>query len=72
MQKMIDPVCGMRVGQSGLRVQGHDSVAFCAEMCRDAFLADPASYIRLDETTRVDGDQSFDVDESSDPPETPR
>lgn len=39
-----DPVCGMTVGESALRAEGFDDVAFCSPGCRTAFLADPAAY----------------------------
>jgi YHS domain-containing protein len=45
MKTLIDPVCGMTVDGSSLRVEGYDNVAFCAPGCRTAFLADPARYL---------------------------
>ncbi len=42
---MFDPVCGMQVGDSALRAEGYDQVAFCSEHCRRAFLADPQAYL---------------------------
>ncbi len=45
MKTLMDPVCGMTVGESALRAEGYDNVAFCAEGCRRAFLADPPRYI---------------------------
>lgn len=44
MKTFIDPVCGMTVDESALRVEGYDDVAFCAPGCRTAFLADPEGY----------------------------
>lgn len=45
MNTLIDPVCGMTVDESALRVEGYDDVAFCAPGCRTAFLADPDRYL---------------------------
>jgi copper chaperone len=45
MKTLIDPVCGMTVNESALRVEGYDDVAFCAPGCRTAFLADPDGYM---------------------------
>lgn len=53
MTPLIDPVCGMRVGESALRTDGYDTVAFCAEGCRRAFLADPSRY--MDQQTSDEG-----------------
>ncbi|MFQ5516870.1 MAG: hypothetical protein ACE5E8_04785 [Acidimicrobiia bacterium] len=39
MSKLIDPICGMEVDESALRVEGYDDVAFCSEGCRRGFLA---------------------------------
>ncbi len=46
MKTLIDPVCGMTVDESALRVEGYDDVAFCSPGCRTAFLADPDGYPR--------------------------
>ena len=45
MKTLIDPVCGMTVDESALRVEGYEDVAFCASGCRTAFLADPDGYM---------------------------
>lgn len=45
MKTLIDPVCGMTVDESVLRVEGYDDVAFCSPGCRTAFLADPNGYM---------------------------
>ncbi len=45
MKTLIDPVCGMTVDESALRVEGYDDVAFCAPGCRTAFLADADRYL---------------------------
>ena len=45
--KMIDPVCGMAVDPSTAAAEAcHDGtkVFFCAEGCRDAFVATPERY----------------------------
>jgi len=45
--KMIDPVCGMEVDPSNAAVEAcHEGtkVFFCAEECRDAFVANPERY----------------------------
>ena len=44
MKTYPDPVCGMTVGESALRAEGFDDVAFCSPGCRAAFLADPGAY----------------------------
>ncbi len=46
MTTLIDPVCGMHVSESDLRVAGYEEFAFCAEGCRRAFIADPDRYVR--------------------------
>jgi len=45
MKTFIDPVCGMTVGESSLRADGFEGVAFCAPGCRTAFLANPSAYL---------------------------
>lgn len=40
-----DPVCGMDVDESGLRAEGYDDFAFCAQGCLNAFQEDPARYV---------------------------
>jgi len=45
--KMIDPVCGMAVDPSTAAAEAcHEGtkVFFCAEGCRDAFVANPERY----------------------------
>jgi YHS domain-containing protein len=47
--KMIDPVCGMEVDPSTAATETcHEGmkVYFCAEGCRDAFLANPERYAK--------------------------
>ena len=62
MKTYIDPVCGMTVGESALRADGYDDVAFCSPGCRTAFLADPSAYapntaaLESDETQEGDND----------------
>ena len=41
---MRDPVCGMTVGRSALRVDGYPKLGFCSEHCRKTFVADPQRY----------------------------
>jgi len=48
MKTFIDPVCGMTVGESSLRADGYEEVAFCAPGCRSAFLADPLAFLPPD------------------------
>jgi Cu+-exporting ATPase len=46
---MIDPVCGMEIDPATDAAQTcHEGrkVFFCAEGCRDAFLADPGRYTK--------------------------
>ena len=45
MATFHDPVCGMTVGDSGLRAEGFEGVAFCSPGCRTAFLADPSAFL---------------------------
>lgn len=35
---MRDPICGMEVGPSDLRLDGHEDVALCSAGCRETFL----------------------------------
>jgi YHS domain-containing protein len=46
---VYDPVCGMRVNADGFNIntdfKGH-KVYFCAESCRDKFLADPHRFLK--------------------------
>ena len=44
MNTFIDPVCGMTVDESALRLEGYEHVAFCAPGCRAAFLSNPQRY----------------------------
>jgi Cu+-exporting ATPase len=47
--KMIDPVCGMEVDPATAAAETcHEGtkVFFCAEGCRDAFLANPKRYTK--------------------------
>ena len=47
--KMIDPVCGMEVDPATAAAETcHNGIKvfFCAEGCRDAFLADPERYTK--------------------------
>lgn len=44
-----DPVCGMVVSRLTAAAEAehrHKTYYFCAQVCRDAFLADPQSYLR--------------------------
>lgn len=47
MTTLVDPVCGMEVSEPALRVEGYESIAFCAESCRRAFVADPTRYTHV-------------------------
>jgi YHS domain-containing protein len=45
---VTDPVCGMRIDpDDAVATVDHDGETyyFCSEVCRDAFVADPAAYI---------------------------
>jgi len=49
MAMATDPVCGMRVDTDDAPAtaeQGGVVYYFCSEACHDAFVADPASYLR--------------------------
>jgi YHS domain-containing protein len=43
--KLRDPVCGMKVNSTALRVDTHPELGFCSEHCRSRFLADPERYV---------------------------
>jgi Cu+-exporting ATPase len=48
MAMVMDPVCGMRIDpDDAAATADHDGTTyyFCAQSCRDAFVADPASYV---------------------------
>ncbi len=64
MNTYNDPVCGMTVGESSLRADGYDEVAFCAPGCRAAFLADPSAY--LSESTAATNDEIKDGEHTHD------
>ena len=64
MKTYTDPVCGMTVGESSLRADGFDDVAFCAPGCRTTFLADPAAYSL--ESTAVSNDETKDGEHTND------
>lgn len=53
MAQLLDPVCGMTVGDTALRAPGYDDVAFCAEGCRTTFLKDPDAFPARLETTET-------------------
>jgi len=59
-----DPVCGMTVGESALRADGFDDVAFCSPGCRTTFLADPSAY--LSEPTAGSDDEIGDGEHNHD------
>jgi Cu+-exporting ATPase len=47
MAMVTDPVCGMRIDpDDAVATVEHEgrTYYFCSEACRDAFVADPASY----------------------------
>jgi Cu+-exporting ATPase len=47
MAMVTDPVCGMRIDTDDAAATAeHEGKTyyFCSQMCRDAFVADPASY----------------------------
>ncbi len=49
MSMVTDPVCGMRIDDAeaaGTAEFEGRTYYFCSEMCRDAFVADPAAYAR--------------------------
>jgi len=57
--KLLDPVCGMTVGESAVRAPGYDDVAFCAPGCRTTFLKDPDAFpARLEAEATEDADCS--------------
>ena len=47
MAMVTDPVCGMKIDDgeaAGTAEYEGRTFYFCSELCRDAFMADPASY----------------------------
>ena len=49
MAMVTDPVCGMRIDpDDAAATVEHDgeTIYFCSEACRDAFVADPEAYGR--------------------------
>jgi Cu+-exporting ATPase len=47
MAMTTDPVCGMRVDPDDAAATAEyegETYYFCSEVCRDAFLADPAAF----------------------------
>jgi Cu+-exporting ATPase len=42
--ELRDPVCGMTLNSTALRVDGRPQLGFCSEQCRRSFLADPERY----------------------------
>jgi Cu+-exporting ATPase len=48
MAMTTDPVCGMRIDPEDAAATAEyegTTYYFCSEACRDAFVADPASYL---------------------------
>jgi YHS domain-containing protein len=48
MAMVTDPVCGMRIDPDDAAATAEyegETYYFCSEACRDAFVADPGSYI---------------------------
>lgn len=47
----VDPVCGMEVAMEGAVTAEYEGETyyFCSEDCRDQFMADPASYMQMEE-----------------------
>jgi YHS domain-containing protein len=48
MAMVTDPVCGMRIdSDDAVASAEHEGTVyfFCSELCRDAFVADPAAYV---------------------------
>jgi Cu+-exporting ATPase len=51
MAMVTDPVCGMKIDDgeaAGTAEFEGRTFYFCSELCRDAFMADPASYAGVD------------------------
>ena len=42
---MLDPVCGMSVSESALKVSGYPEYGFCSEHCRQTFSENPEQYL---------------------------
>jgi YHS domain-containing protein len=48
-QNFVDPVCKMKVGRGSkvsVFVYESETYYFCAASCRDAFMADPQTYLK--------------------------
>jgi YHS domain-containing protein len=48
-QNFVDPVCKMKVEKSSIVpafVYESETYHFCADSCRDAFMADPQKYLK--------------------------
>ena len=58
---MRDPVCGMNVGESALKVNGYPDYGFCSEHCRKSFSDNPEQYLAAVQTEHV---QTEDEDET--------
>ncbi len=52
---MRDPVCGMSVGESALKVSGYPDYGFCSEHCKQSFSENPEQYLG-DVQTEEDGE----------------
>ena len=58
---MRDPVCGMSVGESALKVSGYPDYGFCSEHCRQSFSENPEQYLG---DVQSEGVQTEDDDEA--------
>jgi P-type Cu+ transporter len=48
MAMVTDPVCGMRIDDAEAAATAEyegTTYSFCSQVCRDAFVADPAAYV---------------------------
>ena len=49
MAMATDPVCGMKIDEDdAVATADHEGVTyyFCSQVCHDAFVADPAAFVR--------------------------
>ncbi|MCH7586406.1 MAG: heavy metal translocating P-type ATPase, partial [Acidobacteria bacterium] len=61
---MRDPVCGMNVGESALKVSGYPDYGFCSEHCRKSFSDNPEQYLADVQTEHVQNEDDGETAEA--------
>ena len=61
---MRDPVCGMSVGESALKVSGYPDYGFCSEHCRKSFSDNPEQYLADVQTEHVQNEDDGETAEA--------